>query len=103
MSTTAHTGSRASAAKGLESAIDDITAFGAAAARDARTAARDAKAGIDDVVADVSEKGREAMQGAREVRDTVSDAILDSIRTRPYTTLAIAGLIGFLYGAMRRR
>ena len=103
MSTTARTGSRTSAAKGFESAIDDITAFGAAAARDAKTAARDAKAGIDDVVADVSEKGREAMQGAREVRDTVSDAILDSIKTRPYTTLAIAGFIGFLYGAMRRR
>ena len=46
MSTTAPTGSRTSAAKGLESAIDDITAFGAAAARDAKTAARDAKAGI---------------------------------------------------------
>jgi Cu+-exporting ATPase len=62
-----------------------------------------AQVGIDDVVADVGEKGREAMRGAREVRDTVSDMILDSIKTRPYTTLAIAGFIGFLYGAMRRR
>jgi ElaB/YqjD/DUF883 family membrane-anchored ribosome-binding protein len=37
------------------------------------------------------------------MRDSVADAILDSVRRRPYTTLAIAGAIGFLYGAMRRR
>ena len=96
MSSTGHSGSRASAATGFESAIDDIAAKGTAALRDT-------KAGIDDVVADVSEKGKEALNGAREVRDTVADVVLDSIRTRPYTTLAIAGLIGFLYGAMRRR
>jgi len=29
--------------------------------------------------------------------------ILDSIKARPYTTLAIAGLIGFAYGALRPR
>jgi hypothetical protein len=32
----------------------------------------------------------------------VHGAILHSIRVRPYTTLAIAGLIGFAYGALRR-
>ena len=96
MSSTGHSGSRASAATGFESAIDDITAKGAAALRDT-------KAGIDDVVAGVSAKGQEALNSAREVRDTVADVVLDSIRTRPYTTLAIAGLVGFLYGAMRRR
>ncbi len=90
MSSTERTAQRAS------SAIDDITARGG-------TAWRDAKSGFDDAVSDVTEKGREALDGARDVRDTIGDAILESIRTRPYTTLAIAGLIGFAYGAFRPR
>ena len=87
---------RASTAKGFEAAIDDIGAKGAAALRET-------KASFDEVVSDVTEKGQEALQGAREMRDTAVDAVLHSIKFRPYTTLAIAGLIGFLYGAMRRR
>jgi ElaB/YqjD/DUF883 family membrane-anchored ribosome-binding protein len=74
-----------SRARAGTSAIDDITARGAA------------------VVADIGERGREALQGARDVRDTFADAVLDSIKARPYTTLAIAGLIGFAYGALRPR
>jgi ElaB/YqjD/DUF883 family membrane-anchored ribosome-binding protein len=96
MTSTGRSGPAASAARGYETALDEMTARGAAALRDT-------KAGIDDVVSGVSEKGQEALDSAREVRDTVVDAVLDSIKTRPYTTLAIAGLIGFLYGAMRRR
>jgi len=92
MSTTA----RASSAKGLEAAIDDIGAKGAAALRET-------KASFDEVVSDMTEKGQEALQGAREARDTVANAVLHSVKVRPYTTLAIAGLIGFLYGAMRPR
>jgi ElaB/YqjD/DUF883 family membrane-anchored ribosome-binding protein len=64
---------------------------------------RNAKAGLDGVVEDVGEKGREALRGARDVADTFADALIHSIRARPYTTLAIAGLAGFAYGAMRRR
>jgi ElaB/YqjD/DUF883 family membrane-anchored ribosome-binding protein len=77
-------------------AADDIARRGAAAVRDA-------KAGLDDAVESVSEKGRDALRGAREMRDTFDDAIRNSVRTHPYTTLAIAGLIGFAYAAMRRR
>ena len=80
----------------IETALDDITARGVAAIRDA-------KAGFDDVVANVADKGTEALDSAREVRATVADAILHSIKVRPYTTIAIAGAIGFVYGAMRRR
>jgi hypothetical protein len=36
------------------------------------------------------------------VQNSVNGAILHSIKVRPYTTLAIAGLIGFAYGALRR-
>jgi ElaB/YqjD/DUF883 family membrane-anchored ribosome-binding protein len=88
MSTTERTGPR--------SAADDLTARGS-------TALRDAKAGFDNVVEDVSQKGRDAMRSAREVRDTFADALLDAVRRRPYTTLALAAFVGFAYGAMRRR
>ncbi len=77
-------------------AADDIARRGSAALRDA-------KAGLDDAVENISEQGREALRGAREMRDTFDDAIRNSLRTHPYTTLAIAGLIGFAYAAMRRR
>ena len=96
MSNTDRSGPRANPARGYESAIDDVTARGAAALRDT-------KAGIDDIVSDVSATGREALQGARDVGDTLADALLNAIKVRPYTTLAIAGLVGFAYGALRRR
>jgi ElaB/YqjD/DUF883 family membrane-anchored ribosome-binding protein len=79
-----------------EAALDDIAERGAAAIKNT-------KARVDRVVSDAADKGEEALQSAREVRDTVADTILRSVRERPYTTLAIAAAIGFLYGAMRRR
>jgi ElaB/YqjD/DUF883 family membrane-anchored ribosome-binding protein len=94
MSNTEHSGPRMR--PGYESAIDDIAERGAAALRDA-------KAGVDDVAADARARANEVLDGARDVRDTVADAILESVRTRPYTTLVIAGLAGFIFGAMRRR
>ena len=96
MSNTDRSGPRANPARGNESALDDVTARGAAALRDT-------KAGIDDIVSDVGATGREALQGARDVGDTLADALLNAIKVRPYTTLAIAGLVGFAYGALRRR
>jgi len=65
-------------------------------------AVRDAKANFDETVDDLSQKGRVAVQGARDVWSALGDALQNSIRTRPYTTLAVAGFIGFLYGATRR-
>ena len=96
MSSTERAGQRTDSMKDYEAALNDIAERGAAAIRNT-------KSRIDDAVTGVAEKGEEALQSAREVRDTVADAILRSVRTRPYTTLAIAGLIGFVYGAMRRR
>ena len=80
----------------MRSAADDM------ATRDT-AAQRDAKAGLADAVENVSEKGREGLRGARDLRNTFDEAIRTSVRTHPYTTLAIAGLIGFAYAAMRRR
>ena len=95
MSSTERTGSRASSTTDYEAAINDIAEEGIAAIRGA-------KAGIDEAAAGMAENGREALQGARDVRDSLADAVRNSIKTRPYTTLAIAGLIGFAYGAFRR-
>jgi len=78
-----------------EAAINDIADQGIAAIRGNRTRAEAA-------VSEIGETGREALQGARDVRDIFADAVLNSIKVRPYTTLAIAGLIGFCYGAFRR-
>jgi len=80
----------------IEAALDDITARGIAAIRDT-------KAGFDGAVTQVAGRGQEALDSAREARASVADVILNAIKLRPYTTLAVAGAIGFAYGAMRRR
>jgi ElaB/YqjD/DUF883 family membrane-anchored ribosome-binding protein len=61
-----------------------------------------AKSNFDGVIADVENKGQEAVTAVREVGDNVVDAIDESLRKRPYTTLAIAFGLGFLFGVMRR-
>lgn len=86
--------SRASTAD-YEAAIYEIADRGIAAIRGSR-------AGIEDAVADARARGRAAMRDARDIRDSVADGIIEQVRTRPYTTLAIAGLIGFAIGALRR-
>ena len=96
MSSTERTEQRTDGMKDYEAALDEIAERGAAAIKNT-------KARVDRVMSDAADKGEEALQGAREIRDTVTDTILRSVRERPYTTLAIAGMIGFLYGAMRRR
>ena len=62
-----------------------------------------ARSNIEGVVSDATDKGQEAVHAVREVGDTVVGAIDDSLRKRPYTTLAIAVGIGFLFGATWRR
>ena len=53
----------------------------------------------------VSAGGRrmEAVEGVREVRDNIAHAIDKSLKTRPYTTLALAVAVGFLLGAIWTR
>jgi len=62
-----------------------------------------AKSNVEGVVSDVSAKGQEAVDAVREVGDNMVDAIDESLRNRPYTTLALAVGIGFLFGATWRR
>jgi ElaB/YqjD/DUF883 family membrane-anchored ribosome-binding protein len=62
-----------------------------------------ARANVEGVMADASAKGQEAVDAVREVGDNVMDAIDESLKKRPYTTLALAVGIGFLFGAIWRR
>ena len=64
---------------------------------------RRAKSSVDDMVSDAQAKGQEAVGAVREVSDNFVDAIDESLRERPYTTLAMVAGLGFLLGATWRR
>jgi ElaB/YqjD/DUF883 family membrane-anchored ribosome-binding protein len=78
-----------------EAKLDDLTKRGISAIRSTEKKANAA-------ISSAADASRDALDSAERVRDGVQNAILHSIKVRPYTTLAIAGLIGFAYGAMRR-
>lgn len=64
---------------------------------------RDAKSNIDGIMSDAQAKGQEAVDAVRGVGENVTDAIDDLLKRRPYTTLALALGIGFLFGTTWRR
>ena|SRR5580698_348814 len=64
---------------------------------------RRAKSNVDDVMSDAQDKGREAVGAVRDVSDNFVDAIDESIKNRPYTTLALIAGLGFIFGATWRR
>jgi ElaB/YqjD/DUF883 family membrane-anchored ribosome-binding protein len=61
------------------------------------------KSNVEGVMSDATAKGQEAVDAVREVGDNVMDAIDESLEKRPYTTLALAVGIGFLFGAIWRK
>ena len=64
---------------------------------------RRAKSNVEGAISDAQDAGMEAVGAVREVGDNVVDAIDESLKKRPYTTLALAAGIGFLFGATWRR
>jgi ElaB/YqjD/DUF883 family membrane-anchored ribosome-binding protein len=62
-----------------------------------------ARSSVDDIMAGAQDTSREAVDAVREVSDNFVGAIDESIKTRPYTTLAIVAGLGFLFGATWRR
>jgi len=64
---------------------------------------RRAKSSVDGVVSDAQDRGRDAVGAVHDVSDNFVDAIDESIRNRPYATLAIVAGLGFLFGATWRR
>ncbi len=67
------------------------------------TAWQRARSGVDGVMSDAQDKSREAVDAMREVSDKFVEAVDESIKNRPYTTLAMAIGLGFLFGATWRR
>jgi ElaB/YqjD/DUF883 family membrane-anchored ribosome-binding protein len=64
---------------------------------------RRAKTSADSVMSDAQAKGQEAVAAVRDVSNHFADAVDESIKNRPYTTLAIAAGIGLLLGMSWRR
>lgn len=62
-----------------------------------------ARSSVDDVVSEAQDKGRQAVGAMRDVSDNFVDALDDSIKKRPYATLALIAGLGFLFGATWRR
>lgn len=62
-----------------------------------------ARTNVEGVMSDAQDKGMEAVGAVREVGDNMIDAIDESLKKRPYTTLALVAGIGFLFGATWRR
>ncbi len=62
-----------------------------------------ARSGVDEALAGVEDRGQDAIDAVREVGDNMAAAIDESLKSRPYTTLALAVGLGFLFGATWRR
>jgi ElaB/YqjD/DUF883 family membrane-anchored ribosome-binding protein len=62
-----------------------------------------ARSGVDEAITEVEDRGQDAIDAVREVGDNMAAAIDESLKSRPYTTLALAVGIGFLFGATWRR
>ena len=69
----------------------------------AARAGHKATSNVESMISDAQDKGMEAVDAVREVGDNMVDAIDESLKKRPYTTLALALGIGFLFGATWRR
>jgi len=65
-----------------------------------------AREGVGEMVAGVSTRGQEAVgeavAGVREVGDNLTHAIDESLKRRPYTTLAFAFGMGFVFAMLSR-
>ena len=62
-----------------------------------------AQTAASSAISDAQATGREAVDAFRDVADTFGDAVEDSLKRRPYATLAVAAGIGFLFGAAWKR
>lgn len=83
-----------------EQVTDILAGKGSAAWARAKSGA---KSSVDDAVSGAQETGQEAMDAVREVSDHVIGIIDESIKERPYATLAIVAGLGFLFGLTWRR
>jgi ElaB/YqjD/DUF883 family membrane-anchored ribosome-binding protein len=55
------------------------------------------------MLAGAGAKGKEAADAVGDMRDSLAAAVDDSIKKRPYVTLALTVAAGFVVGAMWKR
>jgi len=61
-----------------------------------------ARASVDEALTGAEDVGREAVDAVRDIGDNFRGAVDESLQRRPYATLALAFVVGFLLGATRR-
>jgi len=62
-----------------------------------------AKSSMDEAVAEAEDKVQEAATALHEVSEHFVEALDESLKTRPYATLALVAGLAFLFGATWRR
>ena len=70
---------------------------------EAKVQIRRIKDNVDGIISSASEKGLDATKAMREVTDNVGMAVEESLRARPFATLAVAIGVGFIFGIAWRR
>jgi ElaB/YqjD/DUF883 family membrane-anchored ribosome-binding protein len=85
-----------------ESLVEAAAAKAGVAAGSAAQRIRQAEAALEETADDVRRAGAAAAQAANDGWTDFDGALRQIVRERPYTALAVAGLIGFLYAVARR-
>jgi ElaB/YqjD/DUF883 family membrane-anchored ribosome-binding protein len=70
---------------------------------EAKAQIRRIKDNVDGIISSASGKGLDATKAVRQVTDNVGMAVEDSLRARPFATLAVAIGVGFIFGIAWRR
>ena len=86
-----------------ESLVEAAAAKAGVAAGSAAERIRQAEAALEETAEDVRRTGAAAAQVANDAWTDLDTTLRQAVRERPYTAIAVAGLIGFLYAVARRR
>ena len=93
--------------KDMQALRDDLARLaeqvGEIVAAKGNAAWRRAKTSVDGALSDAQDKSREAAHAMRDVSVNFFDAVDESIKNRPYATLALVAAVGFFFGAAWRR
>jgi ElaB/YqjD/DUF883 family membrane-anchored ribosome-binding protein len=90
----------AEASAGVERALDPVESTGKEAVADVIGAAR---ALVDNYSETAANAAAHLSRGSAQLRDNVADSLIDTVRARPFGTIAAVLGIGFLAGYLCRR
>ena len=81
----------------------DLTELGAMVRRIGRQRAQGLKSAASETAAEGYAKGEEALDVALAELRSLEDELAEATRRRPFASLGLAALIGFLFGVLFRR